>query len=152
MSYITSNAKKTLSLILIAALLGASSCGGTESGKITDSSSPTDESTDTTAPVEKTYPFYDGVDLGGETFTVWNVKPNLWNMHCAIAPEEVDGETVNDAIYNRNAKVEAKMNYSLKEVNGEYDTRDVRRLHLRRRIYADVHRGLRAVAGLLQSS
>lgn len=80
MSYITSNAKKSLSLILIAALLGASSCGGTESGKITDSSSPTDESTDTTAPVEKTYPFYDGVDLGGETFTVWNVKPNLWNM------------------------------------------------------------------------
>ena len=54
MSYITSNAKKSLSLILIAALLGASSCGGTESGKITDSSSPTDESTDTTAPVEKT--------------------------------------------------------------------------------------------------
>lgn len=121
MSYITSNAKKSLSLILIAALLGASSCGGTESGKITDSSSPTDESTDTTAPVEKTYPFYDGVDLGGETFTVWNVKPNLWNMHCAIAPEEVDGETINDAIYNRNAKVEAKMNYKLKEVNGEYD-------------------------------
>lgn len=77
MSYITSNAKKTLSLILIAALLGASSCGETESGKITDSSSPTDESTDTTASVEKTYPFYDGVDLGGETFTVWNVKPNL---------------------------------------------------------------------------
>lgn len=108
MSYITSNAKKSLSLILIAALLGASSCGGTESGKITDSSSPTDESTDTTAPAEKTYPFYDGVDLGGETFTVWNVMPDLWNMHCAIAPEEVDGETVNDAIYNRNAKVEAK--------------------------------------------
>lgn len=121
MSYITSNAKKSLSLILIAALLGASSCGGTESGKITDSSSPTDESTDTTAPVEKTYPFYDGVDLGGETFVVWNVMPNLWNMHCAIAPEEVDGETVNDAIYNRNAKVEAKMNYTLKEVNAEYD-------------------------------
>ena len=42
-------------------------------------------------------------------------------MHCAIAPEEVDGETINDAIYNRNAKVEAKMNYKLKEVNGEYD-------------------------------
>ena len=54
MSYITSNAKKSLSLILIAALLSASSCGGTGSGKITDSSSPTDESTDTTAPVEKT--------------------------------------------------------------------------------------------------
>lgn len=121
MSYITSNAKKSLSLILIAALLSASSCGGTESGKITDSSSPTDESTDTTAPAEKTYPFYDGVDLGGETFTVWNVMPDLWNMHCAIAPEEVDGETINDAIYNRNAKVEAKMNYKLKEVNGEYD-------------------------------
>ena len=121
MSYITSNAKKTLSLILIAALLGASSCGGTESGKNTDSSSPTDESTDTTAPAEKTYPFYDGVDLGGETFVVWNVMPDLWNMHCAIAPEEVDGETINDAIYNRNAKVEAKMNYKLKEVNGEYD-------------------------------
>lgn len=47
--------------------------------------------------------------------------PDLWNMHCAIAPEEVDGETINDAIYNRNAKVEAKMNYKLKEVNGEYD-------------------------------
>lgn len=121
MSYITSNAKKSLSLILIAALLSASSCGGTESGKNTDSSSPTDESTDTTAPAEKTYPFYDGVDLGGETFTVWNVMPDLWNMHCAIAPEEVDGETINDAIYNRNAKVEAKMNYKLKEVNGEYD-------------------------------
>lgn len=121
MSYITSNAKKFLSLILIAALLGASSCGGTESGKITDSSSPTDESTDTTAPAEKTYPFYEGVDLGGETFVVWNVMPDLWNMHCAIAPEEVDGETINDAIYNRNAKVEAKMNYTLKEVNAEYD-------------------------------
>ena len=81
-------------------------------------------------------------------------------MHCAIAPEEVDGETINDAIYNRNAKVEAKMNYKLKEVNAEYDkmateldtlvmsgdsTYDA--------VYmADVHRGLRAVAGLLQSA
>ncbi|MBO5220068.1 MAG: hypothetical protein J6C52_11590, partial [Clostridia bacterium] len=105
----------------LAAILAAStvaSCGGAPSA-VNDTQSTSDT---TAAPAEQGYPYYEGNDLGGKTYKILNVKYDLWNMMPQIMPEEQNGETVNDAVWNRNAKVMEKLNFTLEEENHEtYD-------------------------------
>ncbi|MBQ2708465.1 MAG: hypothetical protein IJF67_09375 [Clostridia bacterium] len=103
----------------LAAILAASSfaaCGGPAPAV------DTTEPSETTAPAEVEYPYYGGNDFGGKTYKFLNVKYDLWNMMPQIMPEELNGETVNDAVYMRNEKVMAKLNCQLEEVHHEtYD-------------------------------
>ena len=105
----------------LAAILAAStvaSCGGAPENP-TDTTAP---SNTTAAPTEESYPYYDGKDFGGKTYKILNVKYNLWDMMPQIMPEEQNGETVNDAVWNRNVKVMEKLNFVLEEENHEsYD-------------------------------
>ena len=114
--------KKLVSCVLLASLLAASAasfaCGEPKSGVPTGGDSSAGNSSDVSSTEEKSdeYPYY-GKDLGGKTLKIYNVKKDLWNMICVIAPEELNGETVNDAIFNRNAKVEKKLNCVIEEIN-----------------------------------
>lgn len=105
-------AKQALSLLLIlSSLITAASCG---SEPPDDNMSLTDESTDeSSAPEETTISdsLPSDLDFGGETFTM------LVNGSVG-APEffvdEQDGDVVNDAIYNRNARVSERLNVNFK--------------------------------------
>ena len=109
--------KLAFALAAILAASTAASCGGAPA-----SGTDTTVTADTTAPVEQGYPYYEGNDLGGKTYKILNVKYDLWNMMPQIMPEEQNGETVNDAVWNRNAKVMEKLNFTLEEENHEtYD-------------------------------
>ena len=60
---------------------------------------------------------YDCVDFGGETFTIFNLPKMLWDMLTIIDTEEMNGEVVNDAIYQRNEFIKQKLNCNIEEVN-----------------------------------
>ncbi|MGN1127614.1 MAG: hypothetical protein ACI4T6_01515, partial [Candidatus Flemingiibacterium sp.] len=114
--------RRLLSVILLASIMtGTLACGDSGSGDNTTTPAAQDASTD--APQPEGYPYYDGADFGGEEFTIYNVKKDLWNMICVIQPDELNGETINDAIYNRNEKVKQKLNCEITEVNAaDYNT------------------------------
>ena len=105
----------------LAAILAAStvaSCGGAPSA-VNDTQSASDT---TASPAEQAYPYYGDTDFGGKTFKILNVKYDLWNMMPQIMPEEQNGETVNDALWNRNVKVMEELNFVLEEEHHEtYD-------------------------------
>ncbi len=81
----------TASLLLLS-MLSIVSCGDT----ITDSPTTTDTATDsdaesTTDQYGSGYPYYGDNDFGGKTFTIYNVKKDLWDMICVIQPDELNG-------------------------------------------------------------
>ena len=109
----------TASLLLLS-MLSIISCGGTD----TNSPTATDTSTDiaaesTTDQYGSGYPYYGDNDFGGKTFTIYNVKKDLWDMICVIQPDELNGEIINDTIYNRNELVKQELNCEIEEVNEE---------------------------------
>ncbi len=115
----SSKISKRIVITLLLAAMGLSvlSCGG----QPTDNPSGGDTTpSDTTAPgaKEEAYPYYNQ-DLGGETFTFFNVKKDLWNMICVLQPEEMTGETVNDLIFERNEFVKDQLNFEIEEINAE---------------------------------
>ena len=83
--------------------------------------SPADDSSDpsgqTTAPDNVGYLYYEGNDLGGTEISILNVAKICANMLCMINPDEINGETINDAMYERNAFVMEKLNFTIAEDN-----------------------------------
>ena len=114
--------RRLLSVLLLASIMtGTLSCGNSSSGDNTTTPAAQGDTTD--APKPEGYPYYDGADFGGEEFTIYNVKKDLWNMICVVQPDELNGETINDAIYNRNEKVKQMLNCEINEVNAaDYNT------------------------------
>lgn len=82
---------------------------------------PQTESTtaETTAAIldERTYP---EVDYGGAEFRILNFD-QLWNMYIHIDAEALNGEVLNDAIFNRNRKIEKALNCKIIEKTFEND-------------------------------
>lgn len=112
--------KRVITALILSALIAGTFACGDATVKDPDSI-PADVTTEAPKPVG--YPYYEGADLGGKEFTVYNVKKDLWNMICVIQPDEINGETINDAIYNRNERVKQKLNCSIAEINApEYTT------------------------------
>ncbi|MCR5264246.1 MAG: extracellular solute-binding protein [Clostridiales bacterium] len=48
-------------------------------------------------------------DLGGKEINILNMH-SYWGMYTTICPDELNGEILNDAVYNRNQKIEAALN------------------------------------------
>jgi hypothetical protein len=109
--------KRILSILLLSSFATLSlSCGQTPAVSDVTSGNTTESSVEVK---EMVYPYYEGNNLGGKTYTIYNVKKYLWDMICVVQPDEINGETVNDAIYNRNEYVKQKLNFELVEVNEE---------------------------------
>ena len=112
---------KKLFAMLLAALLLASSltaCGDAGSGETTPS-----ETTADTVPVEteteKLKPDLPDKDFGGYDFAI--LTRGQFNSHwCSkdAFAEELTGEPINDAVYNRNASIGEKFNFTIKEEIG----------------------------------
>ena len=113
--------KRAVTALLLAAMLvGTISCGDTATNNPGETT-PAGETTE--APKEEGYKYYGDKTFGGKEFTVYNVKKDLWNMICVIQPDEVNGETINDAIYNRNERVKKQLDCEIVEVNApDYTT------------------------------
>ncbi len=101
--------KRILSALLALASLAAASCGG-EAPSSSDSTAAPDE---TTAAVVDPLPER---DFEGYEFTFLNGNVVSWFTISTVVPEEQNGETINDAIFTRNSKVEERYNINLVEV------------------------------------
>lgn len=103
---------KLTAFILLAAMLAMTvSCGAAE-----DNSATKDTTTDeTTAGTETAAPVLPDADFGGYEFTFLN--GNTSYTYRSVVAEEQNGETMNDAIYLRNTKVEDRYKIHINEVS-----------------------------------
>lgn len=113
--------KNRIISLLLLALMAATSCGGTGSGTNDDTSadnstSAADTDTGTTAPE---YVFAD-IDCGGDNFTVLNAT-TTWGFYAYMDFETQTGESLDDAVYERNRFVEEKYNIKLEIVEDDID-------------------------------
>ncbi len=120
-------AKRSLSMILAALLLGSTvSCQG---GGSTDTTADTsgDTSADTTAPSESgpKSGVPEEFDLGGETINIWytTVASNNRELLSDIAGE-LTGETMDDATFNANRAVEERLGCLLNYYDSGVASRD----------------------------
>ena len=109
--------KRTVSILLLAALLATVSCGSsgtTESDGTTSGSESTTETTvETTAPDPLSSLRKE--DFGGRTYTMLGTSDSSMS---ALAPNELnatdlDGDIINDTVYNRNRKIEDLYNIKI---------------------------------------
>lgn len=107
--------KRSLSLILLIALLTSVSCGDhTETQTETTSSGTTDSSEVTTARLEPELPDkrWDGYEFRVLTKGVENVH---WKSKDIAASEE-NGDTINDAVYKRNSAVTDRFGVTITDI------------------------------------
>jgi len=111
--------KRTLSLLLLIAML-ASACGSTD----TPASNDTTTAADTTATVTTADPDARDTsdlpdrDLGGFALRVLQLDPakdNKLTLYL-IAPDEENGDILNDTIYQRNSRLQDKYNFTIENV------------------------------------
>jgi len=128
------NFKRIIAIILLAALVISvlamlGSCK-TDAGKDIDSNNDSannenqedsQNQSDGNQPPEKLYPNLEAKDFGGYEFKfltrAWptTVDWEEWD-HRDLYAEEVNGDIINDAVFNRNKKIEEKYNIEISEV------------------------------------
>lgn len=105
--------KKITSIILLIAMLASVAACGEQNDKTGDETTASSEGSETTAD-ESAYKYAD-LDCNGEEFTILNTAP-AWNMYTDIDFENMTGESVDDAVYNRNRMIEDKYKFKLNVV------------------------------------
>lgn len=101
-------------LLILSALLV--SCGETTDVPVTTTAGGGIEE-----PVTDTYD-YPELDCGGDEFTILNPE-NFWDMYTYLDFEQMTGEIIDDAIYNRNRFLEDKYKFRMNVV--EVDPNDL---------------------------
>lgn len=115
-----SRPRKLTASLLFLSMLSVISCGDADADLSTETNNTTESDAEsTTDQYGSGYPYYGDNDFGGKTFTIYNVKKDLWDMICVIQPDELNGEIINDTIYNRNELVKQELNCEIEEVNEE---------------------------------
>ncbi len=101
------------SIALLTAMLASqlAACGG--SGATSDGT--TAASTDETTPAETSFVYpYPETGYGGEEFSFLNIE-DLYLMHCELLRDEQTGDVLDDAMYNRNKRIEERFDITFKE-------------------------------------
>lgn len=111
------NTRQVISASLLISLLALSACGGSSTQG--DGSVTTDPGSQAEVNKDFEYP-YPETGFGGEEFNILNTT-DMWTMHCVIGREEATGDALDDAIYNRNTKIEEKLGITLKETLTDND-------------------------------
>lgn len=114
-------------LLMTAAVV---SCGGDNSSAASSDTLPAGSSAvaDTETLVNWTAAGIEAVDFGGETFTV--LAEDIANYDYAwyrVAPEETDGEVLNDAMVRRNQTIESVFNIDITEARSAAIQADLRK-------------------------
>ncbi len=114
--------KKRIFAVLLAALLLSScgSAGGEETAAPVETAAQTEAVTET--ETEKLLPDLPEDDFEGHTFTMLTkgYHSSHWYSMEAYA-EELTGEPINDAVYNRNATIGEQYNFTVAEAYGSTD-------------------------------
>ncbi len=102
-------------LLLAAALLSACGDAGTKPPAQTQ---PQNDGGTDTAPVTEAYngPDLPEADYGGETFSFYNTCMADWMAINRVTADEETGDTLNDAVFRRNARVEDRYNVTFAEL------------------------------------
>ena len=102
-------------LLLAAALLSACGDAGTKTPARTQ---PQNDGGTDTAPVTEAYngPVLPEADYGGETFSFYNTCMADWMAINRVTADEETGDTLNDAVFRRNARVEDRYNVTFAEL------------------------------------
>lgn len=112
--------RRMISILLLASTLLAS-CGGTGSGTESTADAPGETSGTTDTETEKLTSGLEAVDYGGEEINFLTYKNSDYqNSQMDILAETLNGEHVNDAVYNRNKLLEDKYNIVVKS-DGDKD-------------------------------
>lgn len=114
--------ERKLALLLVMLLLASSAvgCGNAEENKETTGETTADTTTTDTVAEETAESFDTGLpdkDFGGRTFTFMTKHNDTWIdwVDASIYTEEMNGEVLNDAVYNRNLYVQETCNVVLAE-------------------------------------
>lgn len=103
--------KRTISvtaLILAAAMFAGCGSTGENNPEVTTSQGET-----TAADTGYVYP-YPAEGYGGEEFGIMNMA-DMYTMHCQILRDEINGDVLDDAVFNRNKLIETKFDIVLRE-------------------------------------
>ncbi len=118
-----------LAVLLACGMLASCSDSGVNSGSETDGSAPAaveegDAPAPETAPeTEEALPAPEVRDLSGAVLTIMNMTPASFNWaDTRMFAEETNGEILNDALYNREQKVEELYNCSLEELLTQHNS------------------------------
>lgn len=103
---------KTALVLLLASLILSASCGNTDSGKPSGTESNDGGTTVTEEETtEELSPNLEAVDCGGEAFRILTRTTDLYCRQTDdITAEEINGNVLNDKIYERNQKIQDKYN------------------------------------------
>lgn len=114
---------KRIAAILLATALFISfvACSGA-SDTNTEITTAAETEAVTETDTEKEYPHYGNCDFNGKNYHILNCQKNQWNMYTTIVATELVGEAVNDAVFERNARIIQKLNLTMSEEN--YTTND----------------------------
>ncbi|MGN1128397.1 MAG: hypothetical protein ACI4T6_05505, partial [Candidatus Flemingiibacterium sp.] len=104
---------KLTAFILLAAMLAmTASCGDSTDAPVSGEATSADTDGETTAPAAA----LPDADFEGYEFTFLNGNVFSWFTVSSVTTDEQNGETMNDAIYERNRKVEERYNITLSEI------------------------------------
>lgn len=106
--------KRFISIFLLTAMLASMAACGDNSGNGSETTSGSSDDTTTVGETESQYD-YPELDFGKNDFNILNVEPT-WSMYTYLDFEAMTGETIDDAIYNRNRNLEDKYNFKLNVV------------------------------------
>lgn len=123
------NRKSVLAMLLASLMLiGTVGCGDAGSDETTADTSAADTTAVETEPeitFESVAAGYQDRDYGGYTFRVGVRDVVDWQTMDVIA-EEVTGEVINDAVYNRNVALEDAMNVKVTEIRHDVPTEQLK--------------------------
>lgn len=109
--------KRTVSILLLAALLATVSCGSSGTAESDGTTSGSESTTETTVETTAPDPLSSlrKEDFGGRTYTMLGTSDSSMS---ALAPNELnatelDGDIINDTVYNRNRKIEDLYNIKI---------------------------------------
>ena len=114
--------KKQFPLLLLtaAALLSACSTPASSSDSLSSASAATNPAKETTTAAPETEPLFpEEANYEGRTFTVIACDEGVVYTYFEI-PEETTGESMNDAIYDRNQQTESHLNIDLQRITAPY--------------------------------
>ena len=104
--------KKTITAILLCTLILTTVSCGSEPTKTPDNT--VTDSAESTPEIQTDDYNYPDKDFEGHEFVFLNVETQSW-ASSMIAPEEATGETINDAMFERNSRIAEHFNITIRE-------------------------------------
>lgn len=112
--------KSVLSAVCAASLIFTAGCAGGKSSDNNETTAAPETTTGSseTSETEIVPPDIEAIDCGGRDYVILNVKggDSYTFPYSEVLADEMNGDTINDAVYSRNLYIEEKYNLNLVSV------------------------------------